>query len=102
MTGTLDTTKFIEFIEEKPMLLTEYERLLNKYDEIVKTLTGPDGKWKGVGADAFASDAEIVKTNIIGLGDILATMCNTLQDALEIFDECDKSIGQANKEVLKS
>lgn len=102
MTGTLDTTKFIEFIEEKPKLLTEYERLLNKYDEIVNTLTGTEGKWKGVGADAFASDAKIVKTNIVGLGDILATMCNTLQDALEIFDECDKSIRQTNKEVLKS
>lgn len=102
MTGTLDTEKFIEFIEEKPKILTEYERLLNKYNEIVDTLTGADGKWKGVGADAFASDAEIVKTNIVSLGDILATMCSTLQDALEIFDECDKSIGQSNKDVLKS
>ena len=101
MRGILDTTKFIEFIEEKPKLLTEYERLLNKYNEIVETLTGTDGKWKGVGADAFASDAEIVKTNIVGLGDILATMCNTLQDALDIFDECDMSIGRTNKEVLK-
>lgn len=101
MTGTLDTTKFIEFIEEKPKLLTEYERLLNKYNEIVETLTGADGKWKGIGADAFASDAEIVKTNIIGLGDILTTMCNTLQDVLEIFDECDRTIGQTNKNVLK-
>lgn len=102
MAGTLDTTKFIEFIEEKPKLLTEYERLLDKYDEIVETLTGSNGKWKGVGADAFASDAKIVKTNIVGLGDILATMCSTLQDVLEIFDECDRSIGQTNKEVLKS
>lgn len=102
MTGTLDTAKIIEFIEEKPKILTEYERLLNKYNEIVDTLTGVDGKWKGVGADAFASDAEIVKTNIVGLGDILATMCSTLQDALEIYDECDRSIGQTNKDVLKS
>lgn len=102
MTGTLDTTKFIEFIEEKPKLLTEYQCLLDKYNEIVETLTGSDGKWKGVGADAFASDAEIVKTNIVGLGDILATMCNTLQDALEIFDECDKSIGQIDKNILNS
>lgn len=99
MTGTLDTRKFTEFINAQSSLISTYAQLQTRYDGIVDALSK---NWKGQGAEAFIQDAKVVKTNIVGLGDILTTMCSTLSDALEIFDECDTSLGHANKEVLDS
>ena len=58
------------------------------------------GKWEGVGADAFKGDSNIVRSNIAGLGDILKTMCDMLFDCREVFNECDKPLGAANRDAV--
>ncbi|MDR1640966.1 MAG: hypothetical protein LBT59_14825 [Clostridiales bacterium] len=94
---TLDTREFDKFIEIKPKLISKYEALSEKYDEIISTLLN---SWKGEGAEAFKEDARKVKSNIVGIQDILQTMCNTLVDSRDIFGECDTSLGEANRNAM--
>ena len=94
----LDTGVFNEFIENQNSILKEYDSIKQEYDAIVKDLTAV---WKGRGADAFAEDARTVKANIVGIGDILQTMCDMLIDCRDVFDECDGAIGTANRNAGK-
>lgn len=91
----LDTRSFDKFLSNKNVLINRYEKLTEKYDEIVQDL---DANWKGYGADAFQKDAANVKANLTGIKDILITMCDTLESCKEIFQECDTSLGAANKD----
>ena len=95
--NTLDTRAFIAFLSDKDTLISEYERINKAYDTIVSDLTEV---WKGHGADAFGDDARNVKTNLVGIKDVLTTICDTLADCLEIFEECDHSLGESNKNAL--
>lgn len=90
----LDTKAFDAFIEESPTLVQRYNAINTTYDEIVKTLLND---WVGEGADAFRIDAKKVKANITDIYDILKLMCDTLTDCRQIFDECDKSLGEYNR-----
>ena len=91
----LDTKAFDEAIARKQGLINSYNALNEEYDRIVKTLME---NWKGRGAAAFQKDATTVKTNIVGIFDILKTMCDTLCDCKEIFSECDASLGECNRD----
>ena len=72
-----------------------YKDIINTtYDDIVKTLLS---NWVGEGADAFEIDAKKVKANINDIYDILKLMCDTLTDCRQIFDECDKALGDYNR-----
>ena len=93
----LDTGAFNRFIEKQGKFVQEYDSIRNEYDSIVNELTKI---WKGRGADAFTEDAGIVKTNIVGIGDILQTMCDMLIDCRDVFEECDRSIGQSNRDAV--
>lgn len=90
----LDTKAFDAFIAQKESLVQRYQDINNTYDNIVKTLLD---NWIGEGADAFEIDAKKVKANINGIYDILKMMCDTLTDCKQIFDECDKSLGDLNR-----
>ncbi len=90
----LDTKAFDAFIEQKDDILRRYDDVNTRYDEIVRTLLE---NWVGQGADAFRSDAKNVKANISGIYDILKTMCDTLTDCRQVFDECDHSLGEFNR-----
>ena len=79
----LDTKSFDTFMAQKESL-----------DDIVKTLLS---NWVGEGADAFEIDAKKVKANINDIYDILKLMCDTLTDCRQIFDECDKALGDYNR-----
>lgn len=94
----LDTGSFQQFLSQKDRLIKEYETITDNYDAIVKSL---EKNWKGYGADAFQRDAENVKANLTGIKDILVTMCDTLESCMEIFKECDTSLGKANQEKIK-
>ena len=90
----LDTRAFDAAIGMKDDLIRSYEALNTEYERIVNTLME---NWKGRGAETFKKDAKAVKTNIIGIYDILKTMCDTLEDCRLIFAECDKSLGEYNR-----
>ena len=90
----LDTKSFDNVINKKNDLINEYDRINNEYDRIVNTLLQ---NWKGRGAAAFRKDAQTVKTNITGIFDILKLMCDTLEDCRSIYAECDKGLGDYNR-----
>jgi uncharacterized protein YukE len=92
----LDTGTFDAFIDKQDGFVREYEEIKAEYASIVRDLTAI---WKGRGADAFKEDAAAVQTNIVGIGDMLQTMCDMLIDCREVFSECDQSIGKANKDA---
>lgn len=90
----LDTRAFDAFIAQKESLVQRYNDINSTYDHIVKTLLD---NWVGNGADAFRIDAGKVKANITGIYDILKIMCDTLTDCRQVFDECDKALGDYNR-----
>lgn len=90
----LDTRAFDNAIAKKQGLINSYNALNQEYDRIVNNLMA---NWKGRGAKAFKKDATTVKTNIVGIFDILKTMCDTLSDCKEIFAECDTALGEYNR-----
>lgn len=90
----LDTRAFDAAIAKKQSLINTYNELNTEYDRIVNTLLQ---NWKGRGAAAFQKDAQTVKTNIVGIFDILKIMCDTLTDCKEIFAECDTALGEYNR-----
>jgi len=91
----LDSKAFDNAIAKKDELVNTYNQLNDDYDRIVTNLLN---NWKGRGADAFAEDARTVKTNIVGIFDILKTMCDTLIDCRAVFAECDTALGESNRE----
>ena len=90
----LDTKAFDEAIAKKQDLINSYNALNEEYDRIVGNLLS---NWKGRGAAAFEKDASTVKTNIVGIFDILKTMCDTLTDCKAVFAECDAALGEYNR-----
>lgn len=90
----LDTRAFDEAIAKKDGLIRSYTELNIEYDRIVDELMA---NWKGRGADAFLKDASTVKTNIVGIFEILKIMCDTLTDCKTIFAECDTALGEYNR-----
>lgn len=90
----LDTRAFDKAIAKKQDLINSYNELNQEYDRIVNKLRQ---NWKGRGATAFLKDAQTVKTNIVGIFDILKTMCDTLEDCRDIFAECDAALGEYNR-----
>ena len=90
----LDTRAFDAAIAKKDGLINAYNELNSEYDRIVRNLLL---NWQGKGAEAFRKDASTVKTNIVGIFDILKIMCDTLTDCREVFRECDTSLGDYNR-----
>lgn len=91
----LDTKAFDKALSKKGELINSYNALNTEYDRIVSSLLD---NWKGRGATAFKKDAETVKKNIVGIYDILKIMCDTLTDCKAVFCECDKSLGEFNRD----
>jgi len=90
----LDTRAFDATIAKKDSLIKAYNELNDNYDNAVNKLLA---NWKGNGANAFKKDAQTVKTNIVGIYDILKTMCDALTDCREVFSECDTALGEYNR-----
>ncbi len=90
----LDTKAFDKAIAMKDSLINSYNELNTEYDRIVTELLK---NWKGSGAKAFEKDARTVKTNIVGIFDILKIMCDTLTDCRQVFAECDTALGEYNR-----
>ena len=96
----LDTQKFDAFINARSSLLSEYDDINQRFTAIVQNLSS--NHWRGRGADAFANDAQQVRTNINGINDILKTMCDTLIDCRTVFEECDSALKVANESAVQA
>ena len=90
----LDTRAFDRAIAQKDSLVREYNEINTEYERAVSALLN---NWRGRGANAFQDDAKKVKENITGIYDILKIMCDTLTDCRDVFGECDKSLGDYNR-----
>jgi uncharacterized protein YukE len=95
----LDTSKFDAFINARASLISEYNDINQRFSSIVQNLS--NNHWRGQGADAFADDAQQVRTNINGIQDILRTMCDTLIDCRTVFGECDSALRNANESAAQ-
>lgn len=89
----LDTSCFTQALKSKDRLISEYSSITTEFERIEKQLLS---KWKGSGADAFQQDCNSVRTNLVGIGDILRTMCDTLEDCREVFYKCDQALKEYN------
>ena len=94
----IDTSVIDAVISQKEHLVNEYNAINDEFDQIVNRLLN---NWSGKGADAFREDAQTVRTNIIGIYDILKIMCDTLQDCRDVIAEADAALGQYNREEAK-
>lgn len=90
----LKTEVFDEFISQRASLVQRYDNIKDKYDNIVKELLN---NWEGKGAEEFENDANMIRKNIGGIYDILKTMCDILQDCKEVYSQCDKGLGDYNR-----
>lgn len=91
----LDTSAFDKALGLRDEILRSYDKINTEYARIEKALLA---NWKGRGADAFKKDSRAVRTNLVGLNDILKTMCDTLADCKDIFAQCDSELGKYNSD----
>lgn len=90
----MDTGDIQKAIAMRTELLETYDSINTDFDKVVKELLK---NWKGKGANAFEKDAQTVRANVTGLNDILKTMCDMLEDCLDIFEESDASLKEFNE-----
>ena len=90
----MDTGDIQKAIAMRTELLETYDSINTDFDKMVKELLK---NWKGKGANAFEKDAQTVRANVTGLNDILKTMCDMLEDCLDIFEESDASLKEFNE-----
>lgn len=90
----MDTGEIQKAIAMRTELLEAYDSINTDFDKAVKELLN---NWKGKGAKAFEKDAKTVRANVTGLSDILKTMCDMLEDCLDIFQESDASLKEFNE-----
>lgn len=90
----IDTRVMDNCINKRESFISRYDEIVTFYDEIIK---GLEGNWEGKGADTFFSDAKEIRTNITGIADILAHMCNALRDCRDVVADCDSSLADLNR-----
>ena len=88
----IDTRVFDRCIAKKDNFIRRYEDISTRYDNIMSKM-----QWEGRGADAFYNDAATVRTNLRGIGDILANMCNVLEECRTVIEQADKDLGDCNR-----
>ena len=91
---SIDTRVFDKCIQKKDSFIRRYDELYSDYDAIIARLKP---NWKGPAADIFFEDAGKVRTNIGGIKDILATMCDVLEDCREVIAQTDTALGDFNR-----
>ena len=92
-----DSKALENFIIQRQSLIEEYEGINNDFLNTIHELCD---HWHGYGASAFRVDTERITANLRGIGDIMNTMCDTLEDCLDLVSELDASLGNANKSAL--
>ncbi len=91
----IDTRAFDNCIALKQNFIARYAAISGRYERIIKEISD---NWQGESADLFLDDAAVIRKNIGGIADILANMCNTLDDIHKKLIETDKSLGEFNRD----
>lgn len=94
----IETAEMDKFIQNEWKYTREFEDIKKQYHSIVDELMLD---WKGYGADAFRDDANVVISNLAGIGDTLSSICDILNDCRDIFEECDNSLAQNNRDYIE-
>ena len=81
----LNTGMIQKAVAKRDDILQKYDKINSDYDAIVKKLLD---NWKGDGAEAF---------DLTGVYEILKIMCDTLQDCLSVFQECNAGLEEYNR-----
>ncbi len=90
--NVVDTRVIDRCIAKRADFVRRYDAISAKYGEVLSKI-----EWQGQGADAFFNDANIVRTNLKGIGDILATMCDALLDIRSVYESTDKALAECNR-----
>ena len=90
----IDSRVIDRCIEQKDSFISRYDKIVTDYNQIVDRLSQ---NWKGKGADTFIKDARVVRTNIKGIADILASMVNVLTDIRQVIGDVDRQLGENNR-----
>ena len=90
----IDTSKFEPMLSQSGEVLRRYGQVNARFEAAVDALLA---NWQGDGADAFRADSEIMRRNMEGMGETLATLCATLGDIHDLLREVDARLGQANQ-----
>ena len=90
----IDSRVIDRCIEQKDSFISRYDKIVTDYNQIVDRLSQ---NWKGKGADTFIKDARVVRRNIKGIADILASMVNVLTDIRQVIGDVDRQLGENNR-----
>lgn len=91
---SVDTRVFDKCIAQKDDYIRRYNEIVTDYDAIINRLAE---NWSGSAADAFFEDARKIRTNIVGIADILSNMVSTMEDIRAVLGEVDSSLGEFNR-----
>ncbi len=90
----IDTKVIRECQQRRQGFISKYDAISVRYDWIIRDLSE---NWKGESADLFLKDAEVIRKNITGIADMLAYLCNTLDDVLKVICQTDAALGDVNR-----
>lgn len=93
--NSIDSRAFDNCRELRQSFINRYAQITTRYDRIIQDLSD---SWKGESADLFLDDARVIRKNICGIADILALMCDTLDDIQEQLKKTDDSLGEFNRD----
>lgn len=91
---SIDTRAFDKCIARKDEFIRRYSEIVTDYDAIINRLSE---NWSGEAANVFFEDARKIRTNIVGIADILSKMCSTMEDIRAVLAEVDSSLGEFNR-----
>lgn len=90
-----DIEKIAQFESKSQEVITEFDAIKTKFNEINTTLLG---KWEGEGADAYRYEIDHILEQIGGIKDILDGINNgVVKDIKDNYMQLDEALGEFNK-----
>lgn len=92
---SVDTTKIGAFIDQCPDLITEFEAIKTKFNDINTTLLTD---WEGEGADEYKKESDHILEKIGDLGSVLNEITGgTIKDLRDAFSGFDDEMQAFNE-----
>lgn len=88
----IDTINFDSTISSYSQYITQFETIVKDVDNIIKEVTG---NWVGKGRDAFYKDAQIVRSNLQDISDMMYEFRDALKDAGQKYIETDEALAKS-------
>ncbi len=95
-----DIGKMESFVEQSQEVITEFNAIKDKFNEINQTLLT---KWSGSGADAYKFETDHILQEIGTFKDELDTLnSDVLNDIIEAYNGLDDQLGDFNRNPSES